>query len=96
MFAPVATLSGMLTLSRPSASRPGLVDFLRDMSELYELHVYTAGSRTYANAVCKGLDPDGRYFGDRILSRDESGSECLVGPVGQMIHRGLTFYISLH
>jgi RNA polymerase II subunit A-like phosphatase len=62
------------------------------MSELYELHVYTAGSRTYANAVCKGLDPDGRYFGDRILSRDESGSEYLVGPVGQMIHCGLTFY----
>ncbi len=45
------------------------------MSELYELHVYTAGSRTYANAVCKGIDPDGKYFGDRILSRDESGSE---------------------
>lgn len=45
------------------------------MSKLYEMHVYTAGSRSYANAVCKGIDPNGKYFSERILSRDESGSE---------------------
>jgi RNA polymerase II subunit A-like phosphatase len=45
------------------------------MSKLYEMHVYTAGSRSYANAVCKGIDPKGKYFSERILSRDESGSE---------------------
>lgn len=55
--------------------RPGLPDFLEKMSKLYEMHVYTAGSRSYANAVCKGIDPDGKYFSERILSRDESGSE---------------------
>lgn len=44
------------------------------MSKLYEMHVYTAGSRSYANAVCKGIDPNGKYFSERILSRDESGS----------------------
>ena len=39
------------------------------------MHVYTMGTRTYANAICKVIDPGGKIFGDRILSRDESGSE---------------------
>jgi RNA polymerase II subunit A-like phosphatase len=45
------------------------------MSEFYEMHVYTMGTRTYANAICKVIDPGGKIFGDRILSRDESGSK---------------------
>jgi RNA polymerase II subunit A-like phosphatase len=55
--------------------RPGLQHFLDTMSEFYEMHVYTMGTRTYANAICKVIDPGGKIFGDRILSRDESGSE---------------------
>jgi RNA polymerase II subunit A-like phosphatase len=55
--------------------RPGLQYFLDTMSEFYEMHVYTMGTRTYANAICKVIDPGGKIFGDRILSRDESGSE---------------------
>jgi RNA polymerase II subunit A-like phosphatase len=55
--------------------RPGLQHFLDTMSEFYEMHVYTMGTRTYANAICKVIDPDGKIFGDRILSRDESGSK---------------------
>lgn len=30
------------------------------------------GSRSYAHAVVKLLDPDGRLFNDRILSRDDN------------------------
>jgi hypothetical protein len=44
----------------------------------YEMHVYTMGTRAYAEEVCKAIDPDGKFFGGRILSRDESGSECAV------------------
>jgi len=44
------------------------------MSKLYEMHVYTMGTRTYADEICKVIDPDGKIFGGRILSRDESGS----------------------
>jgi TFIIF-interacting CTD phosphatase-like protein len=55
--------------------RPGLQHFLDTMSEFYEMHVYTMGTRTYANAICKVIDPGGKIFGDRILSRDESGSK---------------------
>ncbi|AFR96852.2 RNA polymerase II subunit A domain phosphatase [Cryptococcus neoformans C23] len=54
--------------------RPGLQKFLDEMSQLYEMHVYTMGTRTYADAIVKVIDPDGKIFGGRILSRDESGS----------------------
>lgn len=54
--------------------RPGLDNFLRRLSEKYELHVYTMGTRSYADCVCKLVDPDGSLFGTRILSRDENGS----------------------
>ncbi|KZV96826.1 hypothetical protein EXIGLDRAFT_704804 [Exidia glandulosa HHB12029] len=54
--------------------RPGLMQFLDKISEKYEMHVYTMGTRAYAERVCAAIDPDGRLFGKRILSRDESGS----------------------
>lgn len=56
-------------------NRPGLAKFLKDVSEIYEMHVYTMGTRAYASEVCKIIDPNGGLFGGRILSRDESGSE---------------------
>lgn len=54
--------------------RPGLEEFLRLASDLYEMHIYTMATRNYALAIAKIIDPEGEYFGDRILSRDESGS----------------------
>jgi len=39
------------------------------------MHVYTMGTRAYAEEVCAAIDPEGVFFGGRILSRDESGSE---------------------
>lgn len=54
--------------------RPGLKEFLDDISRLYELHIYTMGTRAYAQNIVKIVDPDRKIFGDRILSRDESGS----------------------
>lgn len=54
--------------------RPGLKQFLEAISKLYELHIYTMGTRAYALSVKKIVDPDGTIFGERVLSRDESGS----------------------
>ncbi len=54
--------------------RPGLQDFLKQVSEIYELHIYTMGTRQYAKKVCEIIDKKGEFFKDRILSRDESGS----------------------
>jgi RNA polymerase II subunit A C-terminal domain phosphatase len=41
------------------------------MSTLYELHICTFASRSYAHAIAKILDKEGHYFSNRILSRDE-------------------------
>ncbi|KAF2477934.1 uncharacterized protein BDR25DRAFT_330546 [Lindgomyces ingoldianus] len=57
--------------------RPGLKDFFDRVSTMYEMHVYTMATRAYAQAVAKIIDPDRRYFGDRILSRDENYTDKL-------------------
>lgn len=54
--------------------RPGLRLFLENISKLYELHIYTMGTRAYALNVARIVDPEGKIFGSRVLSRDESGS----------------------
>lgn len=54
--------------------RPGLESFLQNVSELFELHIYTMGTRAYAQHIASIIDPERKLFGDRILSRDESGS----------------------
>ncbi|RDB28454.1 RNA polymerase II subunit A C-terminal domain phosphatase [Hypsizygus marmoreus] len=54
--------------------RPGWKEFLEETAKKYEMHVYTMGTRAYAEEVCAAIDPDGKIFGGRLLSRDESGS----------------------
>ncbi|KAF5023182.1 hypothetical protein F66182_4763 [Fusarium sp. NRRL 66182] len=54
--------------------RPGLMEFLEEVSKMYELHVYTMGTRAYALNIAKIVDPDKKLFGDRVISRDENGS----------------------
>lgn len=54
--------------------RPGLEEFLLNVAEIYELHIYTMGTRAYAQHIVDIIDPTRKLFGDRILSRDESGS----------------------
>ncbi|ROW02433.1 hypothetical protein VMCG_06010 [Cytospora schulzeri] len=54
--------------------RPGLRQFLEKISQLYELHVYTMGTRAYAANIAKIVDPDKKLFGDRVISRDENGN----------------------
>lgn len=53
-------------------TRPNLQQFLSKMAEMYELHVYTMGTRPYAKNIAKLIDPDKKFFGDRIISRDEN------------------------
>lgn len=36
------------------------------------------GTRAYAECVCKIIDPARKIFANRILSRDESGSEWIA------------------
>ncbi|GIY77963.1 RNA polymerase II subunit A C-terminal domain phosphatase [Caerostris darwini] len=51
--------------------RPGTRNFLENISKHYELHICTFGARLYAHKIAQILDPDGKIFSHRILSRDE-------------------------
>ena len=51
--------------------RPGTKQFIERISALFELHIFTFGVRMYAHTIARYLDPDGKYFSTRILSRDE-------------------------
>ena len=51
--------------------RPRTEEFLEKMSKLFELHICTFGVRSYAHTIARFLDPDRKYFQQRILSRDE-------------------------
>ncbi|XP_050992248.1 RNA polymerase II subunit A C-terminal domain phosphatase [Labeo rohita] len=51
--------------------RPHCKDFLEKIAKLYELHVFTFGSRLYAHTIAGFLDPEKKLFSHRIMSRDE-------------------------
>ncbi|XP_037364282.1 LOW QUALITY PROTEIN: RNA polymerase II subunit A C-terminal domain phosphatase [Talpa occidentalis] len=51
--------------------RPHCKGFLERVARLYELHVFTFGSRLYAHTIAGFLDPEKKLFSHRILSRDE-------------------------
>jgi RNA polymerase II subunit A C-terminal domain phosphatase len=51
--------------------RPHLSEFLSRCSKLFELHIYTMGSRPYADRIADLIDPDKRLFSGRITSRED-------------------------
>ncbi|XVF30184.1 hypothetical protein REPUB_Repub16aG0035400 [Reevesia pubescens] len=52
--------------------RPFVSSFLEKASTMFEMYLYTLGSRSYAEKMAKILDPQGKYFGHRIITRDDS------------------------
>lgn len=52
--------------------RPGLDDFLAQCARRYQMYVYTAATRAYAECVCSIIDPTEAYFGDRIVTRTDT------------------------
>lgn len=58
---------------RLTGLRPHLAEFLRQASSLYELYMYTFGTRAYAHKVAQIIDPNDRMFKGRILARDDGG-----------------------
>ena len=52
--------------------RPYLMEFLESISQKYQLSIYTAGTRSYAEDVVKLIDPGGTLFRKRIVSRSDA------------------------
>ncbi|XP_039253889.2 RNA polymerase II subunit A C-terminal domain phosphatase-like isoform X1 [Styela clava] len=51
--------------------RPHCREFLKEISQRYELQIVTFGSRQYAHKIADFIDKEKKYFAHRILSRDE-------------------------
>jgi len=58
--------------------RPGLMKFLREVTQKYNVVLYTMGSRAYAESVCKVIDPDSTLIRNRIISREDRYDKNLV------------------
>ena len=52
--------------------RPGVTELLKQCHECYQLYIYTHGTRQYAEAIAKVIDPDELYFQGRIISRSDN------------------------
>ncbi|XP_010507832.1 PREDICTED: uncharacterized protein LOC104784500 [Camelina sativa] len=63
---PAITIEYLLKL------RPFVGDFLKEANELFTMYVYTKGTRDYAEAILKLIDPNKLYFGHRVITRNES------------------------
>ncbi|GAV84889.1 NIF domain-containing protein [Cephalotus follicularis] len=55
--------------------RPFARTFLKEVSAMFEMYLYTRGERRYSLHVAKLLDPEATYFRDRVISRED-------GPAG--------------
>ena len=55
--------------------RPNVHTFLEEASKLFEMYIYTMGSRDYALEMAELIDPKNKYFDSRIISRDDSTQE---------------------
>ena len=51
--------------------RPHLPHFLTSLSSLFDLHIYTMGSRPYASAVLSIIDPSSTHVKGRVVTRTE-------------------------
>ncbi|ETW06719.1 hypothetical protein, variant 1 [Aphanomyces invadans] len=52
--------------------RPGLATFLANLSAMYELCIYTHGTRKYAEKIADIIDPTRKLFNGRIISRSDT------------------------
>ncbi|XP_029129573.1 RNA polymerase II C-terminal domain phosphatase-like 4 isoform X1 [Cajanus cajan] len=59
--------------------RPFVRPFLKEASEMFEMYIYTMGDRPYALEMAKLLDPQGKYFNAKVISRDDGTQQRQKG-----------------
>ena len=56
--------------------RPGAEEFIKELSEFYEIIIFTAALQNYADLIISGLDPDGvvsdKLYRQHIINKDNS------------------------
>jgi FCP1-like phosphatase family protein len=58
-------------MQRMTKLRPFVRTFLKEASEMFEMYIYTMGDRRYSLEMARLLDPQGEYFKDKVISRDD-------------------------
>lgn len=51
--------------------RPNLNKFLTNMSEKFDLHIMTMGTKPYVNSMLKLIDPKRTFFGNRVTTAED-------------------------
>jgi RNA polymerase II C-terminal domain phosphatase-like 3/4 len=69
--------------------RPGVREFLAQASQYFQLWIHTNGNRAYADSVCRLLDPDGAYFGERIIAQGADRLDQMVPDQAKRLMQGL-------
>lgn len=57
--------------SRLVKLRPFVRQFLKEANNIFDLYVYTTGTRGYAIEIVKLLDPENKYFPSKVISRSD-------------------------
>ena len=70
---------GTLTKHYIVKKRPHLDTFLHTAHEQFQMTIYTAGTRKYAAAVANMMDPTGKLFSGRIVSRSDVPNDKHAG-----------------
>ncbi|CAN7011450.1 unnamed protein product [Brassica rapa subsp. trilocularis] len=52
--------------------RPYVREFLKEANEMFTMYAYTMGNRDYSKFILDVIDPKQIYFGERVITRDES------------------------
>ena len=60
--------------------RSHLINFLENVSKVYEIIVFTASTQAYAQTIIKHIDPSRKYF-TYLLTRDH----CMITKSGFLI-----------
>ena len=68
---PPAALTNNIIKHHLLCKRPHLDHFLAEAHKICQLTIYTAGTRRYAESVARVIDPTGKLFSGRMVSRSD-------------------------
>eukprot|EP01138_Halocafeteria_seosinensis_P002566 gb/GECG01002624.1/.p1 GENE.gb/GECG01002624.1/~~gb/GECG01002624.1/.p1 ORF type:complete len:153 (+),score=12.90 gb/GECG01002624.1/:1-459(+) len=76
--------------------RPHCDEFLRQMSKLYEIYIFTASAPVYADAVIKYLDPRSSIIRNRYCCHSPDGKGKKLKALGANLQRSVLVDDSPH
>ncbi|KAG8085459.1 hypothetical protein GUJ93_ZPchr0010g7770 [Zizania palustris] len=68
---PDRSLFPLETMQMLTKLRPFVHKFLKEASNMFEMHIYTMGDKAYAIEIAKLLDPGNVYFGSKVISNSD-------------------------